>query len=107
MENLKPCPFCGGTGDTPLHWEGVYCRECGCLTDSIAAWNRRADNWISVEDRLPREDDANEYRQVWVYLPASGKVQKSHFMNLTDWPEVSHWLSRQKPQPPKEASDES
>jgi hypothetical protein len=38
----------------------VSCKACGAMTDifagdvgAVAAWNRRADGWISVTDRLP------------------------------------------------------
>nr|DAO12410.1 MAG TPA: restriction alleviation protein [Caudoviricetes sp.] len=56
MTELKPCPFCGGTGERwnvvstskkrPLSW--VKCKLCGATTASygteeqaVNAWNRR------------------------------------------------------------------
>lgn len=56
MENLKPCPFCGGEAETDFGFEDhdtktyfyVVCLKCGaeaigCKTkaEAIAAWNRR------------------------------------------------------------------
>lgn len=53
---IKPCPMCGGNGETYNHmpnamgyeWR-VICRECGAESgiydtekDAISAWNRRA-----------------------------------------------------------------
>ena len=54
MNELKPCPFCGGKAqimDTGYpHW--IYCEKCGAQVHggtnyekySIKAWDRRADN---------------------------------------------------------------
>lgn len=67
MIELKPCPFCGGTGRLDIYisplWqtkEGwvdskrmryIGCEDCGCRTfyfetaeDAVKAWNRR-DNY--------------------------------------------------------------
>ena len=75
MDNLKPCPFCGGEAEQiyedPLHNEAyIICSDHNCLgymrigwgtKDDKAKfikrlennWNRRPDNWISVtENRL-------------------------------------------------------
>ena len=62
MDELKPCPFCGGEAEyfeerifcVPLRnvpWKGVRCTKCGgayisadihtCLNDMRDAWNRR------------------------------------------------------------------
>lgn len=67
MDGLKPCPFCGASGDDinvysfylPTPEDGIrplnmiYCRECGgalidtnknhCHLDRVKAWNRRAE----------------------------------------------------------------
>lgn len=62
MQELKPCPFCGGQARIGYaindynRW-GVSCQNCGCSVEvedwkgvddteenAIAAWNRRADN---------------------------------------------------------------
>ena len=58
MENLKPCPFCGGEIAIEEEWADSFssfftfqCDECGmyvthqyCVseTEAIEAWNRRA-----------------------------------------------------------------
>ena len=52
MEELKPCPFCGGEAEdfgVDVFW--VTCKNCHIGTESfdtlqeaIEAWNRRANN---------------------------------------------------------------
>ena len=57
MDELKPCPFCGGTPITVVDDEteekfGVKCFKCGgsiypekeTLYEAIEAWNRRMTN---------------------------------------------------------------
>lgn len=69
MDKFKNCPFCGSDNLTPHlsdygtpSW--VRCEECKALVffpwnnccDSLelaSTWNRRADEWIHVKDRLP------------------------------------------------------
>lgn len=50
MEELKPCPFCGGEAkrnDDMQRWGDVYCNGCGCnmltgnMKSAIKAWNTR------------------------------------------------------------------
>lgn len=55
MEELKPCPFCGGKARIMMEEEdlpdesfhNIYCTSCGVQfwtkskTDAIEAWNRR------------------------------------------------------------------
>lgn len=65
MTDLKPCPVYNHDSADTLYDtdEGlfcVYCTRCGWRTDgygdeddAIKAWNTRASQWISVEDRLP------------------------------------------------------
>lgn len=72
MDNLKPCPFCGGEPKLMQAW--VECKKCramaavsGARNDAISAWNRRfgsgidvggtEDGWIPVTERLPDEGD--------------------------------------------------
>lgn len=59
MDELKPCPFCGGKAGTVRRWQSgdgtgkdiwIRCENCGMETirydtdeDAIAAWNRRAE----------------------------------------------------------------
>lgn len=73
-EKLRECPFCGGEGKlkkkkgpgletfNPVHY--VRCQECYACTElledeasAIAAWNRRASEWVSVEERLPEDGE--------------------------------------------------
>ncbi|MBP6517893.1 Lar family restriction alleviation protein [Shewanella sp.] len=65
IQNLKPCPFCGGKADFDYDDSGynwVFCTKCGVTTDTdmhdefdarlrlAKAWNTRADGWISVNN---------------------------------------------------------
>ncbi len=70
MAELKPCPFCSEEdievfSNAP---QGVTdqarCRYCGARGPfrmnskrAIVAWNRRADGWVSVRERLPGVDE--------------------------------------------------
>ena len=73
MTELKPCPFCGGEVEIDMLdseqnrnvkiYNAVHCTEChqwffkGLSREkTIAAWNRRPNQWIPVSERLP--DDA-------------------------------------------------
>ena len=51
---VKPCPFCGSNEVTLwINGDFVKCIECGAYAPALAAWNRRPDDWVSVEERLP------------------------------------------------------
>ncbi len=65
MEELRECPFCGGKAQQSYAGAKhiIICPNCVKLPadggyidskDAITAWNTRHDNWISVEDRLPK-----------------------------------------------------
>lgn len=77
MNELKPCPFCGGKA-VHLDDENIYCYHCGVtflLDDfiyrgeaedyeearqmAIESWNRRADEklgkWIDIDDCITLE----------------------------------------------------
>lgn len=68
MLELKSCPHCNGSGRI-VSVSGfksdryrVACEECGASTcyhdteqEAVSAWNRRADGWIPVGERLPME----------------------------------------------------
>ena len=61
MDELKPCPFCGGEASTRLFYKGkyrVHCNACDahsgdvCDTeaDAIDAWNTRAERTCTQID---------------------------------------------------------
>lgn len=66
---LRDCPFCGGeaklrsvaTNNENRLWF-VVCHNCTSPAvypereEAIAAWNRRADRWIPVSERLPEKE---------------------------------------------------
>lgn len=66
MPELKPCPFCGGEAE--LEKRGMFemtvfdvkcmdCRAIGCggntAEKAVAAWNKRASDWIPCSERMP------------------------------------------------------
>ena len=69
MDNLKPCPFCGGEAILREYDDGsghIRCNRCDFTPfihasfgrekskqKAIAEWNRRPDIWIPVTERLP------------------------------------------------------
>lgn len=124
MEELKKCPFCGGEAKLTIATDEYehyswYCVSCDCgaameseattedlkVTDIgmkkvVAAWNRRADGWIAVSERLPEAGDGivlvcahNEGGKhvvdTGVYLGNVGEW-------FVDWhtgkPIVTHWM---------------
>jgi hypothetical protein len=78
MNELKPCPFCGGKQiDTWLYWHGyseekcLKCNQCGIRIsadqrDINLAWNKRAPNkdrelLLSLSRDHVRDQDLTEY----------------------------------------------
>ena len=73
MTDLLRCPFCCGEVELSSAWfrsDGVqFWIECECGASipgigetlpreaCIAAWNRRANPWVSVAERLPEDED--------------------------------------------------
>ena len=67
MTDLRPCPFCGSDGVLVSYGAGlrVECSVPRCAigplanpeAEAIAAWNRRAEGWIPVGERLPEAGD--------------------------------------------------
>lgn len=92
MSELKNCPFCGGSNiyvdgydhDAGKRWR-VVCLDCmatvddGCIQQkyrAIEAWNRRADGWIAVEERLPEVGKCVLIRQTYhAFLGEHGEYE--------------------------------
>ena len=60
MNDLKPCPFCGGEAEYGLTMAGeeAYCKKCHAAmprlttkAEAIAAWNSRAERTCKQEER--------------------------------------------------------
>jgi len=117
VSEIDNCKHCGGKAEFkaiiayssyPERDEGfVRCQECGASTgrvrvrqEAISAWNRRADGWISVKERLPEP-----YTHVLCH--AFGNVfvamrDKDGWMGLEYANEyITHWMPL--PQPPEES----
>lgn len=117
MDNLKPCPFCGGEAVAfKDNYEkcGVYCTccnamlgvrlECGTVLrdgwrteydtpeDAIAAWNRRPAGWIPVEERLPEKGEC-------LVAHTDGTVHSASVIFGEDFRHCTHWMPL--PQPPE------
>lgn len=65
MDELKPCPFCGGEAVVTKHhnrfteWYLCSCKKChisqtgseyGFRFEAVEAWNRRADNDLALSN---------------------------------------------------------
>ena len=71
-EEIKPCPFCGHLPYWPTNIKKnkaiTSCANNKCvmfnmIDMTVKQWNKRPDNWISVEMEMP-EDDLS----VWVLI---------------------------------------
>jgi Lar family restriction alleviation protein len=115
MDELKRCPFCGGEAEIEEVPGSPYTNEsyawaCGCKKcnigwykeskpEAIAAWNRRASNWVSVEEKKPIQDDANKWGQVFV-MYENGLISEYPYHLIKQNSGITHWMPL--PQPPKE-----
>ena len=108
-DSLKKCPFCGSQNIIVSNWGmwSCWCADCKAKSedgiykkDAIEAWNRRTDNsWISVEDRLPDEDDKClvwNGHHIFVAIYWGDGVWKFDSYAC----EITHWMPL--PEPPKE-----
>ena len=57
MSEIKSCPFCEQS--PVVQYGDAKCNNENCPINGyripLAAWNRRADGWISTKERLPNE----------------------------------------------------
>lgn len=99
MSELRECPFCGKTkvdrtGDGQLQW--FECVACGATSGNVrdeqylddSGWNTRHDDWISVEDRLPKEDE--DYLVKYIGYIAQLDWHNGKW-NDTDADLITHW----------------
>ena len=60
MDELKPCPFCGGEAAFLGETQSIKCKQCGGMfivtnpfttrLEAKEAWNRRADNDLALSN---------------------------------------------------------
>lgn len=123
MNNLKPCPFCGGHDvkviavldkehgvdcwleDLPMNGGkandySVTCLNCfgnsGYRRTPQAAidnWNRRPDLWIPITERLPEKGEC-------LVVYSDGTVHIASVIFGEDFKHCTHWMPL--PEPPKE-----
>lgn len=91
----------------------VICLKCGCRTPihnkvsrAINKWNRRADSgvtaqeWISVKDMLPKNDEIVIICTDKNFIYAGELIGDTWFLDNDSWTAtVTHWMPL--PQPPK------
>ena len=104
MTELKPCPFCGGEATAIDGSKQVWCSDCyadGPFTEEhIAAWNHRASDWISVEERLPETGRGVLVHGGMAYLSDQDRAWHSMIdgNRRIQWA-VTHWMPL--PEPPE------
>lgn len=62
--------------------------------------------WISVNDRLPTKEDADDYGKVWVGKSGCSPVISTHYENVSKSSTLNVWMPKAviKPPPPTEES---
>jgi Lar family restriction alleviation protein len=107
-QELKPCPFCGSDGKYGMvsgkHYAACINQNCNVvvntpykdsMTEAIAAWNQRADGWISVDDEKPAYEQRVIVRRKRKHPEISTQI--IHWTN-GDEDTYSHWMPE--PAPP-------
>ena len=66
MEELKPCPFCGGEakivhGDLGRSGSRVICKDCGCSTAFVSISTRYSCDTKAAEAWNTREELSEEW----------------------------------------------
>ena len=122
MNELKPCPFCGGEAEAYETTKGctVMCSNGDCvelqmsdwsMSKAVSLWNKRAQHgeWVSVKDRLPIPIKDIKYS---IYLTIHNgwdthcRILMFDNETLTftrdgdDTQKITHWMPL--PTPPKE-----
>ena len=118
MTDLKPCPFCPPNRSRPTAQHGIdeeylyhgswYVSCSGCRTlgpphphksKAIAAWNHRASDWISVEERLPETGRGVLVHGGMAYLSDQDRAWHSMIdgNRRIQWA-VTHWMPLPEPQ---------
>ena len=132
MDKLERCPFCGGEAKIENNDRTLYdrktlgvvgveynnpecfwikCMDCDAFVggfeteeEAIAAWNRRADGWVSVEKNIYESEcicigNQKEILIGYIYKDKYSNTGYSATHENEVLMHVTHWM--QLPQPPK------
>jgi Protein of unknown function (DUF551)/Restriction alleviation protein Lar len=112
MPELKPCPFCGYHDEDVVIFDKenhqypyrLECPSVKCITntyyrkkkDAINDWNTRHSPWISVEDRLPENEEYVFVYQNYDDFGLTGRIRVTNYkFNKWDGPgfaRITHWM---------------